>query len=125
MAVFVFDIETVPDVELGRRVYGLHDLSDKQVGYEKPRSALVTEDGEFLEYLPEREYTDISEGKAPRFEGIKSLKRTYVFERAGMPPASQTDVGRVPPEVKKRLKEEARARKAAEAQDSADGKENA
>ena len=33
MAVFVFDIETVPDVELGRRVYGLHDLSDKQVGY--------------------------------------------------------------------------------------------
>ena len=26
-----------------------------------------------------------------------------------MPPASQTDVGWVPPEVKKRLKEEARA----------------
>jgi len=25
MAVFVFDIETVPDVELGRRVFGLHD----------------------------------------------------------------------------------------------------
>ncbi len=33
MAVFVFDIETIPDVELGRRVYGLQDLSDKQVGY--------------------------------------------------------------------------------------------
>jgi NADH-quinone oxidoreductase subunit B len=62
-----------------------------------------------------------------------------VFERAGMPPASQTDVGWVPPEVKKRLKEEARARKAAEAEakaaqeassgngsanDGADGKEN-
>ena len=42
-----------------------------------------------------------------------------------MPPASQTDVGWVPPEVKKRLKEEARARKVAEAQDDADGKENA
>jgi NADH-quinone oxidoreductase subunit B len=69
---------------------------DKQVGYEKPRSALVTEDGEFLEYLPEREYTDIAEGKAERFEGIKPLKRTYVFERHGMPPAAMTDVGWVP-----------------------------
>jgi NADH-quinone oxidoreductase subunit B len=69
---------------------------DRQVGYEKPRSALVTEDGEFLEYLPEREYTNISEGTAPRFEGIKPLKRTYVFERKGMPPAAQTDVGWIP-----------------------------
>ena len=33
MHVFAFDIETIPDVELGRRVYGLHDLTDKQVGY--------------------------------------------------------------------------------------------
>jgi predicted PolB exonuclease-like 3'-5' exonuclease len=28
----VFDIETVPDTALGRRLYGLHDLSDEQVG---------------------------------------------------------------------------------------------
>src|SRR6202043_1930754 len=28
----VFDIETVPDTDLGRRLYGLHDLSDEQVG---------------------------------------------------------------------------------------------
>jgi hypothetical protein len=40
-----------------------------------------------------------------------------------MPPSSQTDVGWVSPEVKKRLREEARARKAAEAKD--DGEENA
>lgn len=33
MAVFAFDIETVPDVELGRRMYGLDELTDKQVGY--------------------------------------------------------------------------------------------
>jgi NADH-quinone oxidoreductase subunit B len=33
-----------------------------------------------------------------------------------MPPASQTDVGWVPPEVKKRLKEEAKATTAAEAE---------
>jgi predicted PolB exonuclease-like 3'-5' exonuclease len=32
MAVFVFDIETVPDVELGRRVHGLHGLSDREIG---------------------------------------------------------------------------------------------
>jgi predicted PolB exonuclease-like 3'-5' exonuclease len=31
--VFAFDIETVPDVEFGRRLYGLDGLSDKQVGY--------------------------------------------------------------------------------------------
>jgi predicted PolB exonuclease-like 3'-5' exonuclease len=32
-SVLAFDIETVPDVEFGRRVYGLEGLSDKQVGY--------------------------------------------------------------------------------------------
>jgi hypothetical protein len=31
--VYAFDIETVPDVELGRRLHGLEGLSDKQVGY--------------------------------------------------------------------------------------------
>ena len=31
MNVLVFDIETVPDVELGRRLYGLEGLSDEQV----------------------------------------------------------------------------------------------
>jgi NADH-quinone oxidoreductase subunit B len=87
---------------------------DQQVGIEKPRPALVNEDGSINEYLPEREYAGISEGKAPRLEGIRPLKRTYVFEREGMPPASQTDVGWVPPEVQKKLKEEEKARKAAE-----------
>ena len=66
-----------------------------------------------MEYLPEREYTIISEGKAPRYEGIKPLKRTYVFERKGMPPASQTDVGWIPKEVKKKLKEQEKAEVAA------------
>ena len=31
--VFAFDIETVPDVEFGRRLHGLQGLTDKQVGY--------------------------------------------------------------------------------------------
>jgi NADH-quinone oxidoreductase subunit B len=82
-------------------IFGIMTLQKKieraqQVGYERPRPALVDEEGNFLEYLPEREYTNISEGKAPRFEGIKPLKRTYVFERKGMPPAAMTDVGWVP-----------------------------
>jgi predicted PolB exonuclease-like 3'-5' exonuclease len=33
MAIFVFDIETVPDVEFGRRLYGLDGLSDKHIAY--------------------------------------------------------------------------------------------
>ena len=31
--VLAFDIETVPDVEFGRRLHGLEGLTDKQVGY--------------------------------------------------------------------------------------------
>ncbi|CAN5895751.1 hypothetical protein BH23ACT11_BH23ACT11_26320 [soil metagenome] len=83
-------------------IFGILTLQKKiereqQVGAEKrPRPALVTDEGEFLEYLPEREYTEISEGKAPRFDNIRSQKRTYVFERKGMPPAAMTDVGWVP-----------------------------
>lgn len=46
MPVFAFDIETIPDVALGRCIYGLTDLSDKQVGYvmqAKRREASGTE----------------------------------------------------------------------------------
>lgn len=32
MNLFVFDIETVPDVDSGRRLYDLHDLSDEDAG---------------------------------------------------------------------------------------------
>jgi len=88
-----------------------------QVGYVKPSPALVNEDGSINEYLPEREYTGISEGKAARLDGIKPLKRTYVFERKGMPPASQTDVGWIPKEAKQKIKEQKKAEKeAAEAE---------
>ena len=31
MNTLVFDVETVPDTALGRRLHGLHDLSDQQV----------------------------------------------------------------------------------------------
>ncbi len=33
MNVFAFDIETIPDIELGRRLYNLGGLTDKQIGY--------------------------------------------------------------------------------------------
>ncbi len=48
MNTLVFDIETVPDVELGRRLYGLQGLSDAQVA--KAMFALRRQDtgGDFL-----------------------------------------------------------------------------
>ena len=54
MAVFVFDIETVPDVELGRRVYGLHGLSDKQVGYVMQAKRREESGSEFLSLEQQR-----------------------------------------------------------------------
>jgi 3'-5' exonuclease len=54
MPVFVFDIETIPDVELGRRIYGLHDLSDKQVGYVMQARRREEAGTEFLSYEQQR-----------------------------------------------------------------------
>ena len=54
MPVFVFDIETVPDVELGRRIYGLHDLTDKQVGYVMQAKRREESGTEFLSYEQQR-----------------------------------------------------------------------
>ena len=48
MNTLVFDIETVPDVALGRRLYGLDGLADEQVA--KAMFALRRQEtgGEFL-----------------------------------------------------------------------------
>lgn len=49
MNVLVFDIETIPDVDVGRRLYGISDLSDKDVGqvmFHKRREQ--TGDSDFL-----------------------------------------------------------------------------
>src|SRR5262245_26146411 len=54
MAVFAFDIETVPDVELGRRVYRLEDLNDKQVGYVMQAKRREEAGHEFLSYEQQR-----------------------------------------------------------------------
>jgi 3'-5' exonuclease len=54
MTVFVFDIETIPDVELGRRIYGLGDLSDKQVGYVMQAKRREEAGTEFLSYEQQR-----------------------------------------------------------------------
>ncbi|MGO9934082.1 MAG: 3'-5' exonuclease [Steroidobacteraceae bacterium] len=46
MNTLVFDIETVPDTDLGRRLYGLHDLSDAhvaQIMYTKRREETGSE----------------------------------------------------------------------------------
>ena len=54
MNTLVFDIETVPDVHLGRRLYGLGDLSDAQVA--KAMFALRRQGtgGDFLPYEQQR-----------------------------------------------------------------------
>ena len=54
MPVFAFDIETVPDVELGRRIYKLDDLSDKQVGYVMQAKRREEVGHEFLSYEQQR-----------------------------------------------------------------------
>jgi 3'-5' exonuclease len=54
MPVFVFDIETIPDVELGRRIYGLHDLNDKQVGYVMQAKRREESGSEFLSFEQHR-----------------------------------------------------------------------
>jgi 3'-5' exonuclease len=54
MAVLAFDIETIPDVELGRRIYRLEDLSDKQVGYVMQAKRREEAGTEFLSYEQQR-----------------------------------------------------------------------
>jgi len=54
MHVFAFDIETIPDVELGRRVFALHDLTDKQVGYVMQTKRRQESGNEFLPYEQQR-----------------------------------------------------------------------
>ncbi len=48
MNVFVFDIETVPDVQAGRRLYGLHNLSDAEVAEVMFNKRRQESGGEFL-----------------------------------------------------------------------------
>lgn len=69
---------------------------DTQTGHGRPRGALVDEEGQIGEYIVEKEYMDISEGKAHRNPGIRPIRRTYVFQRKGMPSASQTTPGWTP-----------------------------
>ncbi len=48
--VLVFDIETIPDVALGRRALGLHDLSDEQVAKAMFTQARAQTGSDFLPY---------------------------------------------------------------------------
>lgn len=54
MAVFAFDIETIPDIELGRRIYDLDGLSDKEVGYVMQAKRREATGSEFLSYEQQR-----------------------------------------------------------------------
>lgn len=52
--VFAFDIETIPDVELGRRLYDLEGLTDKEVGYVMQAKRREQTGHEFLSYEQHR-----------------------------------------------------------------------
>jgi predicted PolB exonuclease-like 3'-5' exonuclease len=52
--VLVFDIETVPDVALARRLHGLHDLTDEQVGQIMFTKRLQETGSEFLSHEQHR-----------------------------------------------------------------------
>jgi len=54
MHVFAFDIETIPDVELGRRLFGLEGLTDKQVGYVMQTRRREETGSEFLPFEQHR-----------------------------------------------------------------------
>jgi len=54
MPIFAFDIETIPDVELGRRVYDLAGLTDKEVGYVMQAKRREATGSEFLSYEQQR-----------------------------------------------------------------------
>ena len=54
MHVFAFDIETIPDVELGRRLFDLRDLTDKQVGYVMHTQRRQESGSDFLPYEQHR-----------------------------------------------------------------------
>lgn len=56
MNVFVFDIETIPDIDAGRRLYNLGDLEDKDVGRVMFQKRLEQTNGEsdFLQHYLHR-----------------------------------------------------------------------
>ncbi|MEQ1581819.1 MAG: 3'-5' exonuclease [Steroidobacteraceae bacterium] len=54
MNVFVFDIETIPDVDLGRRIYNLDGLTDKQIGYVMQTKRREESGSEFLSLEQQR-----------------------------------------------------------------------
>ncbi len=54
MNILVFDLETVPDVDLGRRLYALEDLSDEQVGQIMFAKRRQETGGEFLSHEQQR-----------------------------------------------------------------------
>ena len=83
--VFAFDIETVPDVEFGRRLHGLEGLSDKQVGYVMQTRQREQTGSEFLS-LEQQRVVAISVAMRTR-DGFKAWS-------LGEPDSSEADLVR-------------------------------
>ncbi len=83
--VLAFDIETVPDVEFGRRLHGLEGLTDKQVGYVMQTRQREQTGSEFLS-LEQHRVVAISVAMRTR-DGFKAWS-------LGEPDASEADLVR-------------------------------
>jgi predicted PolB exonuclease-like 3'-5' exonuclease len=83
--VFAFDIETVPDVEFGRRLHGLEGLTDKQVGYVMQTRQREQTGSEFLS-LEQHRVVSISVAMRTR-DGFKAWS-------LGDPDSSEADLVR-------------------------------
>jgi hypothetical protein len=83
--VFAFDIETVPDVEFGRRLHGLEGLTNKQVGYVMQTRQREQTGSEFLS-LEQHQVVAISVAMRTR-DGFKAWS-------LGEPDATEADLVR-------------------------------
>ena len=66
MNTLVFDIETVPDVEFGRRMYGLEGLSDDEVGKAMQARARQESGSDFLRSPLARGVSRVEPGRRVR-----------------------------------------------------------
>jgi predicted PolB exonuclease-like 3'-5' exonuclease len=66
MNTLVFDIETVPDVEFGRRLHGLDGLDDEEVGKAMQARARQESGSDFLPHEQQRIVASGASGTSPR-----------------------------------------------------------
>ena len=85
MNILVFDIETVPDTDLGRRLHGLHDLSDEQVAQIMFTKRRQETGSEFLSHLlmPEERVQFERTARPVRFIAMRFAAKEAIVKGMG------------------------------------------